>query len=88
MNETCPHCGILFQREHGYFLNALFIGYVLDVFVFAAAFSLLYLIGVESFLAFMLAIVVLLLAIPFVFRYARVLWMHIDEIVDPRQDED
>ena len=27
MYKNCPHCGVLYEREHGYFLNSMFIGY-------------------------------------------------------------
>ena len=29
MREMCPVCGVKFERENGYFLNAMFIAYVL-----------------------------------------------------------
>ena len=29
MNADCPHCGIHFERETGYFLNAMFFAYVI-----------------------------------------------------------
>jgi len=27
MNEHCPHCGLRFEREQGYFLGAMYISY-------------------------------------------------------------
>ena len=87
MNRTCPHCGILFEREHGYFLNSMFIGYALNVIIFALAFGLAYLIGGDSFRSFVFAAILMVLMIPVVFRYARIIWMHVDEIVDPREEQ-
>ena len=87
MNTTCPNCGIVFEREHGYFLNSMFIGYALDLIIFAIFFGILYLIGVVPLNAFVISALLVVLLIPVVFRYARVLWMHIDEVVDPREEQ-
>src|SRR5437763_2972656 len=29
MNDPCPVCGLVFQREEGYFLGAMYVSYVL-----------------------------------------------------------
>ncbi|MCP5095137.1 MAG: DUF983 domain-containing protein, partial [Chloroflexi bacterium] len=29
MHEQCPNCGIKFEREQGYFMMAVFVGYIL-----------------------------------------------------------
>src|SRR5690242_14056243 len=31
MNDPCPDCGLLFQREEGYFLGAMYISYGVSV---------------------------------------------------------
>jgi len=31
MNETCPHCGVRYEREPGYFYVAMFVSYALIV---------------------------------------------------------
>lgn len=31
MNETCPHCGLKFEREPGYFYVAMFVSYAMNV---------------------------------------------------------
>lgn len=86
MNETCPHCGIHFEREQGYWMMSVFVGYVM-YFVFLGPLSLvLYLRQVP--LTTLLAIdgvLIFLLALP-IFVYARVIWLHIDELLDPRKE--
>ena len=31
MNDPCPQCGLIFQREEGYFLGAMYAGYFLSI---------------------------------------------------------
>ena len=31
MNEVCPHCGLKFEREPGYFYVAMFVSYAMNV---------------------------------------------------------
>ena len=88
MYKSCPHCGVLYAREHGYFLNSMFIGY-------AAGFLLLvpsafYLFWINASIPLFSTVIILetLLLWPLIFRYSRVLWMHMDQVMDPRQGED
>ena len=88
MYKNCPHCGVLYEREHGYFLNSMFIGY-------AAGFLLLvpsafYLFWINASIPLFSTFIILetLLLWPLIFRYSRVLWMHMDQMMDPRQRED
>src|SRR5262249_43190143 len=45
MNDPCPVCGLLFQREEGYFLGALYVSYALSsillIAFYVAAYNLL-----------------------------------------------
>ena len=85
MHELCPVCGIRFEREQGYFMMAVFIGYVLSIAALAPVLLALYLISVPLYVYLIVSSLLLLLLSPFIFRYARVIWLHIDEILDPRQ---
>ena len=79
MNDPCPHCGLIFQREEGYFLGAMYVSYVLSTGVFAAIYVFWALVfewfGVWAAL---LSIVTYAPMIPAVFRYSRVLWIYWD----------
>ncbi len=85
MHQQCPRCRYVFEREPGYFLGAIAIGYFLGVAVVCAVAVLLYLawpsVGWEW--AFSLGLVGYLLVTPVVFRYARVAWMYADNWLDP-----
>jgi len=83
MHKACPNCGIVFEREHGYFLSSIFLGYVINGLLLGPV--VLYGIWTDRLgqVAWPLIAAIALLA-PFTFRYARVMWMHLDEVMDPR----
>ena len=85
MNDPCPVCGLLFQREEGYFLGAMYVSYALStallVPLYFAAAALLP--GWGGPAVALTALVCYLPFIPAVFRYSRVLWVHLDRAADP-----
>lgn len=86
MNETCPACGIVFEREHGYWTGAMYVAYGLAIPMLMGLTLLVWLItqaGVGK--SYLLAVVLYCPLIPTVFRYSRVLWMHFDQVLDPRK---
>lgn len=86
-NEFCPVCGIQFEREHGYFLMSIFMGYIWSFFaILPFMLSMLLIGGFPIYLYVVVAIAVLLLLSPLIFRLSRVSWLHIDELLDPRED--
>jgi uncharacterized protein (DUF983 family) len=85
MNDPCPVCGLLFQREEGYFLGAMYVSYFLGSallipFYFIAAALFPNLGSVEVALVAMLPYLPLT---PGVFRYSRVVWVYLDRAADP-----
>ena len=91
MNKSCPECGIVFERESGYFLNSMFVAYVIGFLVLAPVALGLYILSVSgkmqvSGLLFWIVIIGLIAVLwPFIFRYSRVIWMHADQLMDPRE---
>lgn len=84
MNKKCPVCGTEFEREHGFFLMAIFIGYLLNAFVFAPFVLYFYFndrLG-QVVIPLMIAIII---CIPITFRYSRMVWLYLDQALDPRQ---
>lgn len=85
MYEDCPQCGIHFEREDGYFMMAVFVGYVMSFFIAVPAVVILYYTIGSSIWGYLIgATIALLLASPLIFHYARVVWMFIDQLLDPR----
>ena len=85
MNDRCPVCGLLFDREPGYFTGAMYISYALGIPIVAA-------LTLVAYLAFptwrlyqlvLLAWVGLLPLVPAVYHYSRVMWIHFDRYFDP-----
>jgi uncharacterized protein (DUF983 family) len=80
MNTRCPVCDLLFDREPGYFLGALYISYGMSTVLLLLGLW----IGHALFPAFDLGWLVLILGVlylplvPLMTRYARVLWIWFD----------
>jgi uncharacterized protein (DUF983 family) len=87
MNKNCPECGLLYERESGYFLNAMFVAYVIGFVIFAPLALVLYFLQVSALWFSVILVGLILLLWPFIFRYSRVLWMHVDQLIDPREIE-
>jgi uncharacterized protein (DUF983 family) len=85
MYKDCPVCGIHYEREHGYFLNAMLFAYAIGFVIVAPTALYLYLRQVSTFWFIAIVSGELLLLWPFIFRYSRVLWMHVDQLLDPRR---
>jgi uncharacterized protein (DUF983 family) len=83
MNDPCPVCGLVFQREEGYFLGAMYVSSVLSM---AAAtpiyFTLAHFLPEwDSILLALSAFVLYLPLTPVVFRTSRVVWIYLDRAV-------
>jgi uncharacterized protein (DUF983 family) len=87
MNQDCPKCGIHFEREQGYWMMSVFMGYVMYGAVLAPVALVLYFMQVSMLTSFIIMGALIVLLILPVFMYARVIWLHIDELLDPRKDD-
>ena len=85
MHETCPKCAIKFEREDGYFMMSVFIGYVMAVVALLPIVIALYINDATTAWYLLTLLPTLLLLSPIIFHYARMLWLHIDEVLDPRR---
>lgn len=84
MHTHCPECDLVFEREPGYFLGAMYISYALALVAVAPVYLVLAYRNI-AFATIIAALVVQLTVLsPLLFQYARVLWLHIDQLVDPR----
>jgi len=89
MNVVCPVCGLIFEREPGYFTGAMVVSYGLAVPVLGAmVIGLMTLGGLDAVPALVVGDLVYLVLVPFIFRYSRVLWLHFDWLVDPDREGD
>jgi uncharacterized protein (DUF983 family) len=85
MHPTCPACGLRFEREPGYFTGAMYVSYALAVPLVAVCAVLVCLVAPQlSFGATVGTVAVLSLPfVPALFRSSRILWIHLDQTIDP-----
>lgn len=84
MNESCPVCGLSFFPEHGFYLGAMIVSYMITAgiglplmwIIFGKLESVMTTIGI-AFVLFSL------LSIP-IYKYSRLIYLHFDFYVDPR----
>src|SRR5579872_3535134 len=84
MHERCPVCDLKFEREPGYFLGAMYISYGLGI-VTVAAFAAVawYVTGWWITTDTIVAVLIFLPLAPTLTFFARVLWIYLDQTVDP-----
>lgn len=87
MHTYCPVCAVKYDRETGYFLNAMFIGYAAGFLILVPTAVLLYWLDVSILLFSLVIIGETIVLTPLIFRYARLLWMHADQMLDPRRPQ-
>ena len=86
MCEQCSICDLKFEREPGYFLGAMYISYVLGVSIMAPIAALLwFLTGWWITKVTLWAAVLFLPLAPTITLLARVLWIYLDQSVDPER---
>ena len=88
MRERCAACGLVFEREPGYFIGAIYINYALTIGLALCGYFLLeawlqpspgWQVGVWGTFAVLFPL--------WSFRYSKALWLALDHLVDPRGGE-
>jgi hypothetical protein len=85
MHDACPVCRLTFAREPGYFVGAMYVSYALAVPALALlALGAHWLLPDWSGLWILAAVIPFFLPLaPLIFRYSRVIWVHLDRTLDP-----
>ena len=84
MNRQCAVCGLEFEREQGYFVGAMYFSYALALAEVLPIIAAMLLLGFAAAAIYLASCLVLLASAPFLFRYSRVLWIYLDQVIDPR----
>jgi uncharacterized protein (DUF983 family) len=85
INECCPVCGLVFLRESGYFLGAMYVSYGLGVVtILPVATVLAVVLEWPLWAVLTIALLQTVILMPIFFRYSRVIWLYIDQAIDPR----
>ena len=84
MYEYCPVCHLKFEREQGYFLGAMYVAFAIALPILVL-FALLVWLSTKLSLDRIILVAGALFApfTPLVFRYSRVVWMHLDYLAEP-----
>lgn len=86
MHERCPACGLKFEREEGYFLGAMYIGYGLGLAAIVGFGAILWLLTRWPLMKVTLWAIVLFLPLaPALTLFSRVLWIYLDQAFDPEK---
>jgi hypothetical protein len=84
MYERCLVCDLRFEREPGYFLGAMYISFGLAIVIIAVFAALLWAVtgwGITKDTIW--AVVLFLPLAPAITLFARVLWIYLDQSIDP-----
>jgi uncharacterized protein (DUF983 family) len=86
MFERCEVCDLKFEREAGYFLGAMYISYGLALVTIAIIATLLWSVTSWSIVKDIAWAAILFLPFaPSLTLFARVLWIYLDQTVDPER---
>ena len=86
MYEVCPECGLKFEREEGYFLGAMYISYLLALITILGLAAVLWYFFRWSIQKTAIWATMLFLPLaPTLTLLSRVMWIYLDQAVDPEQ---
>ncbi len=77
MNHYCPVCDASFEPEPGFYFGAMFISYAFSVVIIFFTWLVLWLLLQPSTMVYVYSSLgTVLLATPFSYRYARLIWLY------------
>jgi uncharacterized protein (DUF983 family) len=85
MNDPCRVCGLVLEREPGYFFGAMYPSYAISIVILVPLYFLLQwlLPNWSEYFVVLLAALIYLPLSPLVFRYSRVIWIYWDRMAAP-----
>lgn len=85
MDACCKVCGLKFEREEGYFLGAMYISYGLALVTIALLTTILWSWNGHLFRDIVWGVILFLPLAPVLTLLARVLWIYLDQAIDPER---
>jgi uncharacterized protein (DUF983 family) len=87
MRPKCSECGLPFEREPGFYLGSIYFNHGLTALVVTVAYFVLYFAADVSQTTAMVSLTAFCVLFPlWFFRYARSLWLGMDQYLDPAAD--
>jgi len=78
MHDHCSHCGTKFKMEPSFFFGAMYVSYSVGVAIAVATFIIaFFFFGLDRHYTFLAISVVLVLAMPFIIRISRNIWINL-----------
>ena len=89
MNSTCPHCGQDFEIEPGFYIGAMYVSYAFTVAVlFVVGVFLYFFTGDPPVWVYAVTTLVLIILLyPLIFRYSRIIYLHLFGGIRYRPDD-
>jgi len=76
MYKRCPHCGLVYEPEAGFYYGAMFLSYAIGVVFSLLLFCILnMLVGIDTLWSFIIVAVTWIGLSPYLFRFSRALWL-------------
>jgi hypothetical protein len=86
MHKACPHCGLVFEREPGFFLGSIYINYGVTALIVSIGYPVLLLSGTVRERPLLIGAIAFTVVFPILlFPWARSLWLGFDQWHDPRE---
>jgi hypothetical protein len=86
MNAYCEYCDLIYEREQGYFIGAIYLNVIATESLLLGTLLIYGLITGKINQAILTVLIVLALTLPLVFfHHSRSLWLCIDYILNPRE---
>ena len=84
MRDECPYCGLVFAREQGYFIGAIYLNVVAtESLIFATYLALILAHRITDQSTYTILFTLALLLPVLFHRHARSLWLSLDHLLDP-----
>ncbi|MEQ8575943.1 MAG: DUF983 domain-containing protein [Fulvivirga sp.] len=88
MHTHCTNCGLKYKREPGFFRGAMYVNYAVSVAIIIATGIALNVFDIYSIYNFLfIAVGVTVLLLPYLFRYSRIIYLHLFGGVDFKPDQ-
>ncbi len=86
MNTHCDYCGLIYEREQGYFIGAIYFNVIATESLLLGTLVVYGLITARIDQTILTALIALALTLPLVFfHHSRSLWLCVDYILNPRE---
>ncbi len=84
MHSKCQVCGLSFEKESGYFLGAMSVGYAIGALLVIPVFLYLFLNRYDFWITLGVSSLQIIIQAPILFRLSRISWIYIDHFANQK----